>query len=61
MQTINKIKGFKVAIDVPTGINPKTGNVQEDAVRADLTIALHKIKTEITIILILPISSLRLL
>jgi len=42
---INRCKGLKVAIDVPSGLDPATGNVHEDAVKADLTVTLHGLKT----------------
>lgn len=42
---INSLKGFKVAIDIPSGFNPETGAVEDLAVKADLTVTFHKIKT----------------
>jgi hydroxyethylthiazole kinase-like uncharacterized protein yjeF len=42
---INSLKGFKIAIDVPTGINSDTGDVLGTAVEADLTITFHKEKS----------------
>jgi ADP-dependent NAD(P)H-hydrate dehydratase / NAD(P)H-hydrate epimerase len=45
VDAINSIKGFKVAVDVPTGIDSDTGEVLGSAVRADLTVTFHKAKT----------------
>lgn len=41
---INRIKGFKVSVDVPSGLNPDTGEVCGRAVKADLTVCLHAAK-----------------
>ncbi|WP_202319482.1 NAD(P)H-hydrate dehydratase [Archaeoglobus neptunius] len=40
---INKGESFVVAVDVPTGLNPDTGEYRE-VVRADLTVTFHKAK-----------------
>lgn len=37
---INKSKGFKVAVDIPSGISADTGKVMGSAVKADLTVAI---------------------
>ncbi len=42
---INTLSGFKIAVDVPTGIDADTGEVLGTAVKADLTITFHKTKT----------------
>ncbi|MEN4018627.1 MAG: NAD(P)H-hydrate dehydratase [Methanobacterium sp.] len=42
---INKSKGIKIAVDVPSGLDPLTGEVPDKAVEADFTITFHKIKT----------------
>jgi ADP-dependent NAD(P)H-hydrate dehydratase / NAD(P)H-hydrate epimerase len=44
VDTINNLKGFKLAIDVPTGIDSDTGDVLGTAVKADLTVTFHKAK-----------------
>jgi NAD(P)H-hydrate epimerase len=44
VRKINVSKAFKVAVDVPTGIDSGTGNVLGEAVKADLTITFHKTK-----------------
>ncbi len=41
---INRLKGFKVSIDVPSGLNPDSGEVGGKAVKADLTVCLHAAK-----------------
>jgi len=44
VQKINTMNAFKIAVDVPTGINSDTGEVLGEAVKADLTITFHKPK-----------------
>ncbi len=44
VDAINAMSGFKVAVDVPTGIDSDTGDVLGSAVRADLTVTFHKAK-----------------
>jgi hydroxyethylthiazole kinase-like uncharacterized protein yjeF len=44
VKTINAMDSFRVAVDVPTGIDADTGEVLGDAVKADLTITFHKTK-----------------
>lgn len=44
VKAINESKGFKVAVDVPTGVDSDSGEVLGDAVKADLTITFHKPK-----------------
>jgi len=41
---INQSEGFKIAVDVPTGVDPGSGMVTDKAVRADLTVTFHKMK-----------------
>ncbi|MCW3996011.1 MAG: NAD(P)H-hydrate dehydratase [Candidatus Bathyarchaeota archaeon] len=41
---INSLGGFKIAVDVPTGIDSDTGEVLGNAIKADLTITFHKAK-----------------
>ena len=48
VQAMNESSGFKVAVDVPTGIDSDTGEVLGDAVHADLTVTFHGIKPGIT-------------
>ncbi len=44
VRMINKSKGYKVAIDLPSGLDTDTGQPHGEAVKADLTISLHKTK-----------------
>jgi len=44
VQVINGSGGFKVAVDLPTGVDSDTGEVMGEAVRANLTVTLHALK-----------------
>jgi len=44
VEVINSLQGFKVAVDVPTGVDADTGEVGDCAVRADLTVTFYKSK-----------------
>jgi len=44
IEAINSSSGLKVAIDIPSGIDPDTGEVLGVAVKADVTVTLHKPK-----------------
>ena len=45
LQLMNQMEAFKVAIDVPTGIHPNTGEpTTKDAFRPDLTVTFHYAK-----------------
>jgi NAD(P)H-hydrate epimerase len=44
IQKINAMTAFKVAVDVPTGIEADTGEVLGEAVKANLTITFHRTK-----------------
>jgi NAD(P)H-hydrate epimerase len=41
---INQSHAFKVAVDVPSGLDPDTGMVNDKCVKADITITFHKMK-----------------
>ncbi|MDE1763612.1 MAG: NAD(P)H-hydrate epimerase [Thaumarchaeota archaeon] len=41
---INKSKSFKLAVDVPSGLDPDSGAVTDKCVKADATITYHKMK-----------------
>ena len=45
IELMNSSKGLKISIDVPSGMDPLTGNVEDIAVIPDYTISFHKIKT----------------
>jgi len=44
IDNINKSNAFKVAVDVPTGLDPDTGEAIDKAVDADLVITFHDMK-----------------
>jgi len=44
IRLINVSHGVKVALDIPSGLDPLTGEVAGEVVRADLTISLHRAK-----------------
>ncbi|MGI0003529.1 MAG: NAD(P)H-hydrate epimerase [Nitrosopumilaceae archaeon] len=41
---INKSRAFKLAVDVPSGLDPDTGNTANICVKADITVTFHKMK-----------------
>ena len=41
---VNESRALKVALDIPSGLDPDTGEVHERAVRADFTMTFHKPK-----------------
>ncbi|MCX8014653.1 MAG: NAD(P)H-hydrate epimerase, partial [candidate division WOR-3 bacterium] len=45
IEKINQLDGYKIAIDIPSGINGDIGEVADVAIRADLTITMGLIKT----------------
>ena len=45
IEIINESKGIKISVDVPSGMDPLTGDVDDLAVIPDYTISFHKIKT----------------
>lgn len=44
VKKINLMEAFRIAVDVPTGIDADTGEVLGEAVKANLTITFHKTK-----------------
>lgn len=44
IEQLNQLKGFKVAVDIPSGIHDETGHVMGTAFRADLTLAVAFVK-----------------
>ncbi len=44
VEAINRSKGFKIAVDIPTGVEADTGSSQGEAVKADLILTFHKPK-----------------
>jgi len=41
---INRSSAFRVAVDVPSGLDPDTGEVRDTAVRAHVTVTMHRPK-----------------
>ena len=41
---INKLNAFKLAVDVPSGVDPDTGNKNSPHVVADITVTFHRMK-----------------
>jgi len=44
VKAINESKSFKVAVDIPTGVDADSGETEGEAVKADLTITFHREK-----------------
>ncbi|MGC8567128.1 MAG: NAD(P)H-hydrate dehydratase [Caldisphaera sp.] len=44
LRAFNSSKGYRVAVDVPTGVDPETGNVAEGSAIVDLTVTMHALK-----------------
>ncbi|MEM4311677.1 MAG: NAD(P)H-hydrate epimerase [Nitrososphaerales archaeon] len=44
IELINNSKAFKVAVDIPSGLDPLDGKVHDKAVKADLTVSFHRAK-----------------
>jgi NAD(P)H-hydrate epimerase len=45
IRKINESNAFCVAVDVPTGVNSDTGEILGEAVKADLTVTFHQVKS----------------
>jgi hydroxyethylthiazole kinase-like uncharacterized protein yjeF len=45
VRRINETNAFRIAVDVPTGIDADTGEILGEAVRANVTITFHRLKT----------------
>lgn len=41
---INAAKGIKVSVDIPSGLDPLTGEIHDKSIKADVTITMHRIK-----------------
>ncbi len=44
IKLINMSRSLKISVDVPSGLDPDTGDVRDIAVKADVTITMHKPK-----------------
>jgi NAD(P)H-hydrate epimerase len=42
---INNSKALKIAVDIPSGVNPDTGEVSDTAVLANATVTFHRLKS----------------
>ncbi|NHI91899.1 MAG: NAD(P)H-hydrate dehydratase [Candidatus Lokiarchaeota archaeon] len=42
---INNSNKFVCSVDVPSGVNPDTGEIIDDAIKANMTVTFHKIKS----------------
>ena len=40
----NRSRAYKVAVDVPSGLDPDTGKIHDKCVKADVTITFHRMK-----------------
>lgn len=45
IEFINRSKAYKVSVDIPSGLDPLTGEVEDISVKADATVTMHKPKT----------------
>lgn len=45
INVINESNGLTISVDVPSGLNPLTGEISDIAVKPDYTVSFHKIKT----------------
>ncbi|EET90517.1 MAG: NAD(P)H-hydrate epimerase [Candidatus Micrarchaeales archaeon] len=44
IEFINRTTAIKIAVDIPSGLDPDTGKTAETCVRADVTVAMHRAK-----------------
>jgi NAD(P)H-hydrate epimerase len=44
IQRVNRLKAFRVSVDVPSGLDADSGKVFREAVKADLTVTFHRAK-----------------
>jgi len=44
VKALNEAQCFKVAVDLPTGVNADTGEVAGECIKADLTVTFHRVK-----------------
>lgn len=44
ISSINSSKAFKLAVDIPSGLDPDTGTIEDAAVDADLILTFHDLK-----------------
>jgi len=44
IQLINSLKALKISVDIPSGVNPNTGEIEDVAVEANVTVTFHRPK-----------------
>jgi len=44
IKLINKSKSYIIAVDIPSGLNPNSGEITSNVIRANTTITFHRIK-----------------
>ena len=44
IDAINRSKAYKIAVDVPSGLDPDTGKIHDKCVKANATITFHRMK-----------------
>ena len=44
IDVINRSKAYKVAVDVPSGLDPDTGLIHDKCIKANMTITFHRMK-----------------
>lgn len=44
IKLMNSSKAFKVAVDVPSGLDPEDGAISDEVVKADVTVTFHRAK-----------------
>ena len=44
IDAINKSRAFVLAVDVPSGFDPNTGQIHEKCVKANATVTFHRLK-----------------
>lgn len=49
IDVINNAEGLKISVDVPSGLDPLTGEIIDVAVKPEYTVTFHKIKTGVKI------------
>tara|TARA_Y100000780_G_scaffold222644_1_gene232014 strand:- start:946 stop:1293 length:348 start_codon:yes stop_codon:yes gene_type:complete len=44
IDAINKSRAYKIAVDVPSGLDPDSGQIHDKCVKANVTITFHRMK-----------------
>ncbi|HDJ89426.1 MAG TPA: NAD(P)H-hydrate dehydratase [Thermoprotei archaeon] len=48
IKKINSSKALKISVDIPSGLDPDTGEIHDICVKPDITVTFHKVKTGLT-------------